>query len=46
MAGNDLVNVTNWTTPDGDVGLPLQGGSHPLFQVWLDDGASEDEDED
>ncbi len=46
VAGNDLVNVTNWTTPDGAVGLPLQGGSHPLFQVWLDDGASEDEDED
>lgn len=42
-ARNGLVNVTNWTTPDGAKGLPLQGGSHPLFQIWLDEAPSEED---
>ena len=42
VARHGLVNVTNWTTPDGEKGLPLQGGSHPLFQIWLDDEAAAD----
>jgi peptide/nickel transport system substrate-binding protein len=28
-------DVTTWRLPDGDVGLPLQSGTHPLFQIWV-----------
>jgi ABC-type transport system substrate-binding protein len=33
-ADTDLVNVVNYTLPDGAKGIELQGGSHPLWQVW------------
>lgn len=36
VADKNLVNVTNYTLPGGQKGLPLQDGSHPLFQVWID----------
>ena len=35
VADPDVVNVVNWSLPDGAKGLPFQGGSHPLHQVWL-----------
>ncbi len=40
VASNKLVNVVNYTLPpnaDGQVpkGLALQGGAHPLAQVWI-----------
>lgn len=35
VADLDLVNVVNYTLPDGSKGLPLQSGTQPLFQVWL-----------
>lgn len=28
-------DLVTWTTPEGAVGLPVHGGSHPLYQVWL-----------
>ncbi len=31
-------DLVEWETPEGDVGLPVHGGSHPLFQVWLGAG--------
>jgi ABC-type transport system substrate-binding protein len=34
-----LVNMTKYTLPDGALGLDLQQGSHPLYQVWLKDQA-------
>lgn len=36
VANKNLVNVVNYTLPGGQKGLPLQDGSHPLFQVWID----------
>lgn len=34
IAGADLVNVVNYTLPTGEKGIEIQGGSHPLYQVW------------
>jgi peptide/nickel transport system substrate-binding protein len=34
IASADLVNVVNYTLPTGQKGIELQGGSHPLYQVW------------
>lgn len=34
VAAPSLVNVTNWTLPDGNKGLDLDRGTHPLYQVW------------
>ena len=34
VAAPDLVNVVNYTLPTGQKGLEIQGGSHPLYQVW------------
>lgn len=31
----EVQDVVNWRTPDGDQGLPLSGGTHPLAQIWL-----------
>jgi peptide/nickel transport system substrate-binding protein len=35
VANRHLVNLTNYTLPDGQKGLDLREGSHPLFQVWI-----------
>jgi peptide/nickel transport system substrate-binding protein len=35
VANTRLVNVVNYTLPDGHKGLEMQGGSHPLWQAWL-----------
>lgn len=35
VANRDVVNLTNWATPEGDTGLPIASGAHPLHQVWL-----------
>lgn len=37
VASTELVNVVNYTLPGGERGLPLQDGSHPLWQVWRRD---------
>ena len=34
IAAPSLVNVVNYTLPTGQKGIELQGGSHPLYQVW------------
>lgn len=34
IAANHLVNVVNYTLPNGQKGIELYGGSHPLYQVW------------
>jgi ABC-type transport system substrate-binding protein len=34
IASPDLVNVVNYKLPTGQKGLEIQGGSHPLYQVW------------
>jgi ABC-type transport system substrate-binding protein len=34
IASPALVNVVNYTLPTGQKGIELQGGSHPLYQVW------------
>jgi peptide/nickel transport system substrate-binding protein len=34
IASPSLVNVVNYTLPNGQKGIELQGGSHPLYQVW------------
>jgi ABC-type transport system substrate-binding protein len=34
IAAPSLVNVVNYTLPTGQRGIELQGGSHPLYQVW------------
>ena len=34
VAAPDLVNVVNYSLPTGQKGLEIQGGSHPLYQVW------------
>ena len=34
VAAPSLVNVVNYTLPTGQKGIELQGGSHPLYQVW------------
>lgn len=28
-------DLVKWTTPEGATGLPVHGGSHPLYQVWV-----------
>ena len=35
VASTDLVNIVNYQLPDGAQGLPLHGGAHPLWQIWL-----------
>lgn len=35
VASTDLVNIVDYTLPNGTKGLPLHGGAHPLYQVWL-----------
>ena len=39
VATTDLVNIVNYTLPDGSQGLPLHGGAHPLWQIWRTDGS-------
>ena len=34
IASSNLVNVVNYTLPTGQKGIELQGGSHPLYQIW------------
>jgi len=34
-ASNDVVNLVRWKTPEGDVGLEIASGAHPLSQTWL-----------
>jgi ABC-type transport system substrate-binding protein len=34
VASSNLVNVVNYTLPTGQKGIELQGGSHPLYQIW------------
>jgi ABC-type transport system substrate-binding protein len=34
VAAPSLVNVVNYTLPTGQKGIELQGGSHPLYQIW------------
>lgn len=34
IASPNLVNVVNWTLPDGAKGLELDRGTHSLFQIW------------
>lgn len=34
VAAPDLVNVVNYTLPTGQKGIEIQGGSHPLYQIW------------
>lgn len=34
VASNQLVNVTNYKLPSGARGLPIQGGAHPVWQIW------------
>jgi ABC-type transport system substrate-binding protein len=34
-AQREVMDLVNWTTPDGTQGMPLVGGQHPLAQVWL-----------
>jgi ABC-type transport system substrate-binding protein len=36
----DVMDIVNWTTPDGVQGLPLTGGQHPFAQIWLNSGES------
>jgi len=36
IAQDNLVNIVNYTLPDGVPGLELHGGSHPLWQIWLE----------
>jgi len=36
IASKQLVNLKNYTLPDGAKGLDLNQGEHPLYQVWLD----------
>lgn len=35
-AQTSVVDLVRWTTPDGATGMEIIGGSHPLWQVWLD----------
>lgn len=35
IASDRVVNLVNWTLPDGTKGLDLNQGGHPLTQVWL-----------
>jgi peptide/nickel transport system substrate-binding protein len=37
IAANHLVNVVNYSLPEGQKGIELYGGSHPLFQIWRSD---------
>lgn len=37
VAAPYLVNVVNYTLPTGQKGIELQGGSHPLYQIWRSD---------
>ncbi|MCU0268857.1 MAG: ABC transporter substrate-binding protein [Acidimicrobiales bacterium] len=39
VAEPNLVNLVNYTLPDGAPGLPVINGSHPLWQVWIDQDA-------
>lgn len=34
IARPELVNVANWTLPDGAKGLTLDSGTNSLFQIW------------
>jgi ABC-type transport system substrate-binding protein len=34
-AQNEVMDLVNWTNPEGVQGMPLVGGQHPLAQVWL-----------
>jgi ABC-type transport system substrate-binding protein len=34
IAAPYLVNVVNYRLPTGQKGIELQGGSHPLYQIW------------
>ncbi|MCC5953737.1 MAG: ABC transporter substrate-binding protein [Acidimicrobiia bacterium] len=34
-ARTDVVNVANWTTPDGEPGMRFSQGTHPVAQIWL-----------
>jgi ABC-type transport system substrate-binding protein len=34
VASPEIVNVVNYTLPTGQKGIEIQGGSHPLYQVW------------
>jgi ABC-type transport system substrate-binding protein len=35
-ANNDVHDVVNWYLPDGNQGVPLVGGNHPVSQIWKD----------
>ncbi len=35
IASPRVVNLVNWTLPDGGKGLEMNQGGHPLTQVWL-----------
>lgn len=35
VANDRVVNLVNWTLPDGSPGLELRQGAHPLAQVWM-----------
>ncbi len=35
IASPRVVNVANYTLPDGDKGLDLDEGAHPLYQIYL-----------
>jgi len=39
IASKRLVNVTKYTLPDGAPGLDLSNGAHPVYQLWVRDGA-------
>ncbi len=34
IAAEDLVNVVRYTLPGGEIGIELERGTHPLWQVW------------
>ncbi len=34
VAHTDLVNVTSYTLPTGQKGLPITQGAHPVWQIW------------
>ena len=35
VANRRLVNLVKYTLPDGERGLDMREGAHPLFQVWI-----------
>jgi len=35
IASPRVVNLVNWTLPDGTKGLDMNQGGHPLTQVWM-----------